>query len=100
MRTVPLAAVLCLLGLGLLLVLASADAIPRLGEVTAWSVGLAVLSVLFAFCSLLGLGLAARAPAREMNRWARRYCLALSVASVTVAAYLAYYGWIGVRTWS
>ncbi len=99
-RAVPLLAVLCFLGLGLLLVAASADAIPRLGKVTFWSVGVTVLSVIFAFFSLLGLGLAARAPAGEMNRWARRYCLALSAANVTVAAYLAYFGWIGVRTWT
>lgn len=98
-RIVPLLAVLCFAGLVAVMIVASGDAIPRLGKVTGWSLGLTALSVLFAFFSLLGLGLALRTPASEMNRWARRYCLALSVANVTVAAYLAYWGWIGIRTW-
>ncbi len=99
-RSVPLAAVVCFAALVVLLIAASADAIPRLGKVTGWSLALTALSVLFAFFSLLGLGLAWRAPAQEMNRWARAYCVALSLANVTVAAYLAYWGWIGIRTWA
>jgi hypothetical protein len=100
-RGVALVAMLCFAGLAVLMILAvGGDPIPRLGRVTAWSLGITVLSVLFAFFSLLGLGLAMRTPASEMNRWARGYSIALSAANVTVAAYLAYWGWIGIRTWA
>lgn len=72
----------------------------RLGAPTAWSAGYVVLSVAFAACSAVAAVVAARSPVAEQNRWAAWHGRLVAVAAVLVAAYLAYYGLIGLRTWA
>ncbi|MEW6367608.1 MAG: serine hydrolase domain-containing protein [Acidobacteriota bacterium] len=99
-RVVPLVSVLCFAAASVLLTVAGTDLIPRFGRPTVWSVGFCALTVAFAIAAVLGLLLAARAPASEVNRWARWHSIAVSVANTIVAAYLLYWGMIGLRSWS
>ena len=99
-RVVPLISVLCIVAAGVLLTVAGNDLIPRFGRPTVWSMGFCALTVAFAITAVLGLLLAVRSPASEVNRWTRWHSIAVSVANTIVAAYLLYWGMIGVRTWS
>jgi hypothetical protein len=76
------------------------DAIRRFGSASVRSVGLWALGWAFALTALVGLALALCAPAAEMNRWARRPALAVSLANTIVALYLLYWGIVGLRTWA
>jgi hypothetical protein len=99
-RVVPLLSVLCLVVAVALFIMSDDDLIQRFGNATLWSVGFWTLGWVFALSATLGLLLALRAPAVEMNRWARRHALAVSLANTSVALYLFYWGIIGLRTWA
>jgi len=99
-RALPLIAILMLLATAGVFTLAGDDSIDRLGHVTAWSVSIFVLTILFAVASLAALIQAWRA-----RHWAVRHgvwihSLLVAAACTAVAIYLASWGMIGVRTWA
>jgi len=99
-RALSLAAVVSLLGAFSLVVLAGEDVIGRFGRPTPWSLGFCGLTVLFAVLAVYGLWLALRVPEGGTNRAARWHSILVAAANVLVAAYLGYWGIIGLRTWS
>ena len=98
-RAVSLLAVLCLIAAVLLFVVSDDDLIPRFGNPTPWSVGFYVLTVVFAAVALPGLWLALRVPAGAGNRVARVHTVLVAGANSLAAAYLLYWGIIGLRSW-
>jgi CubicO group peptidase (beta-lactamase class C family) len=102
LRVLPLLAILSLAGAVALLVFSGSNTthlFTRFGAPTAWSIGLSILTVLFAAASLGGLGVAFRARRSEPRRLAWMFALILCSLHSVVAAYLAIHGVIGWRIW-
>jgi CubicO group peptidase (beta-lactamase class C family) len=101
-RLLPLAAVLCLVGAcGLVGFPSEATRfIDRFGKPTTWSIGLYVLTWLFPLIALAGFVQSFRGPWLGERRWIWIHALLVSAANLLVAAYLAYWGVIGWRTWA
>ncbi len=83
----------------LLFVVSADDAISRFGTVTIWSVIVVFGTLLFPVAAVAGLVTVARVPRAELGRVLRAYALAASGLNVVVAAYLAWWGVIGWRSW-
>jgi CubicO group peptidase (beta-lactamase class C family) len=99
-RVWPLVSVLAFVGFVIAFMAGISDPIPRLGEVTPYSLGQLVLSVLFAITALWGLLKATRSRDSAIPRVARLHSLLVAAASSSIALYLMYWGMIGLRTWS
>ena len=99
-RLWPLIAVLSLLSFIGLVILSGSDAIARLGNLTIWSFGLTVTSLFFATASLASVVALWRARNQEIRRSVRWYSIAVTTVLLIAAAYLTYFGVIGIRTWS
>ena len=97
MRWWPLIAVLSLAGVVGIFIVKSADVIEVMGNLTVWSAGVFVLTLLFALASVLSLIAVWRA--RETRKWVRRYSAAVALAFVIATVYLGYWGVTGLRTW-
>jgi hypothetical protein len=84
------------------LIIAQEDWKPRFGHLTVWSVALAAASWAFAVLSVASLVAALRAWTRRraMNRFAYAHSLAVAVLFVVAAAYFAWHGVIGYRSWA
>jgi hypothetical protein len=98
-RALPLIAILLLLATFGIFALAGDGSIDRLGNVSAWSVSICVLTILFALTSLMALIQAWRA-----RHWAVRHgvwihSLLVAAACTAITIYLASWGIIGLRTW-
>jgi len=100
MRLWPLVAVLSLLAFVGCAILAGSDAIPRLGNLTIWSFGLTVTTSIFGIASLASVFALWRARNQEIRRSVRWYSIAVTFALLIAALYLAWWGVIGIRTWS
>ena len=100
MRLWPLIAVLSLLGLVGVIIGSSSDSIARLGNVTVWSVGIFLTTLLFGVACLASLIALWRARKQEIRRSVRWYSMVVTTALTVAALYLAYWGFIGIRTWS
>jgi CubicO group peptidase (beta-lactamase class C family) len=98
MRLWPLLAVLSLAAFVGIFLLASGDLIQRLGNRTGWSISLFLSTLLFALAAIVGAIGAWRAE-DSVRRGVRRFSRIVTVALLIAAAYLAYYGIIGLRTW-
>lgn len=98
-RVLPLLAVLSLIGFWGILFHGMTDAIPHLTRPTVMSVGIFVLSLIFAALTLAGIMQVYRGRRWELNRWVWRHALLVSAANAIVLAYLAYWGILGLRTW-
>jgi len=79
---------------------ASSDLINRLGNLTVWSASLWAATLVFALAALASSFVALRRPEEGVRRGVRRFSLIVSLALLIAAAYLAYWGIIGVRTWA
>jgi len=102
-RVVPLLSVLCLAGAFGLVVLASLDAealLTRFGKMTIWSVAFWAVTWLFALGAVGGLVQIFRARKEPILRLVYIHALLVSLANVIVLLYLAYWGIIGLRTWT
>jgi CubicO group peptidase (beta-lactamase class C family) len=100
MRLRPLLAALSLLAFVAIFIASSSDIITRLGSVSVYSVGLFLTSLIFALfslLSLLALWKARKQPIRGFVRW---FSIAVTSALLLATAYLAWWGVIGIRTWS
>ena len=98
-RSWPLAATLCFLGLVLIMSRQDPSVIWLLGNLTLYSAALFLLSLLFPAASVLSLiaALWVRPPALRRSVWLPS--LLCSISACVVAGYLAWFGLIGVRTW-
>ena len=100
MRLWPLIAVLSLIAFVVFVILAGNDAIARLGNLTIWSFGLTVTTSIFGIASLASAYALWRARKQEIRRSVRWYSIAVTSALLIAALYLAWWGVIGIRTWS
>jgi hypothetical protein len=76
------------------------DAITAFGTRNWHSMTLFACTLLFPAAAALGLVAAYRAPAGEMKGWVRCYARTVSLVFAITAAYLAYWGMAGWRSWS
>ena len=100
MRLWPLIAVLSLVAFVGVFMQAGNDALVRLGNLTIWSFGLFLLTLIFAATSLASAVAVWRARKKEIRRSVRWYSIAVITALMIAALYLAWWGVIGIRTWS
>jgi CubicO group peptidase (beta-lactamase class C family) len=100
MRMWPLIAVLSLVAIVVIFMLSSDDLISRMGNLTGWSVAFFLATVAYGVASVAGAIALWRAPKQEVRRWVRRFSTAVILALLIAAAYLAYWGVIGLRTWA
>jgi len=99
MRVWPLLAVLSLVSVVVIFILCGNDLIERLGNRTAWSMALFLVTIMFAVASGASAIALWRAPAGAVRRGVRGYSMVVAVALLITTAYLAYWGVIGLRTW-
>jgi CubicO group peptidase (beta-lactamase class C family) len=100
MRIWPLLAVLSLVAIVGIVVLCSSDLIPRMGNLTAWSAAFFLATIAFAVAAVASAIALWRAPADGVRRGVRRYSTMVTAALLIATAYLAYWGFIGLRTWA
>ncbi len=72
----------------------------KLGTFCGASVGIMLSSIAFALTAAASLYLVVRHRRTPMNRLAYWHSALVSVAVSTVAAYMGYWGWIGLRLWA
>ena len=99
MRVWPLLAVLSLVGFVVIFILCGNDLIERLGNLTAWSIALFLITISFAFASVASAIALWRAPGGTVRRGVRGYSIVVTAALLIATAYLAFWGVIGLRTW-
>jgi hypothetical protein len=99
MRLWPLIAVLSLIAVVVIFSVASDDLIPRMGNLTAWSASFFLATVVYALATLAGTVSLWRAPKEGVRTAVRRFSTAVVLALLIAAAYFAYWGIIGLRTW-
>ena len=99
-RLWPLIAVLSLAAFMTLLTYSGNDAIERLGNITIWSVGIFLSTLLFGIASIMAFFSCVKAlkkPIRPFVHWYQRFIIpALVIATI----YLMWWGFIGIRTWN
>jgi CubicO group peptidase (beta-lactamase class C family) len=100
MRLWPLLAVLSLLAFVGIFILCSDELIERLGNLTGWSAALCLTTIAYAVGAVASAISLWRAPAEMVRRGVRRFSLIVTVALLIAAAYLAYWGVIGLSTWA
>jgi hypothetical protein len=100
MRLWPLLAVLSLAGIVVIFILCSDDLIGRMGNLTVWSGALWALTLIFGLASLASFLVSLANADGGVRSGVRRFSLIVSTALVIAAAYLAYWGIIGMRTWA
>jgi len=99
-RVMPLLTVLFFCMLFLTFSLGSMDnMLEKLNGLTIYTFGIFLFSLLFGLFTFVSLYIGILSFRKQMNRHARVYNLLVSVACVTVATYLWYWGWIGIRLW-
>jgi hypothetical protein len=100
MRMWPLVAVLSLIAFVAIFILCADDIISRLGNLTAWSVAVFLLTIAFAVAALASALALLWAPVEGVRGSVRTYSLLVISALLIATAYLAYWGIIGLRTWT
>jgi CubicO group peptidase (beta-lactamase class C family) len=98
-RVWPLVAALAVAAFALGVALGMRDPFPRLGHAGPYSVTVLLATLVFPVASVGGLVTAWRAPRAEVRRGVRYHALVVSAVNTVVAAYLAWFGVIGWRTW-
>lgn len=99
-RLLPLLAVLSLIAALILLLQARNDSIARLGNLTIWSFGIFLTTLIFGGASLSSAVALWLARKREIRRSVRWFSIAVTSALLVATVYFAYWGVIGIRTWS
>ena len=80
--------------------LAGDDLIARMGNLTKWSAALFLATLAYAVASVVAAIAWWRAPKDEVRSGVRWHSIAVTLALLIAAAYLAYWGMIGLRTWA
>ena len=96
----PLIAVLSLAAVVLIVLLSSNNLIARMGNLTIWSAAFFLATVAFGVASVAGVIALWRAPEEGVRKGVRRFSVFVIVAIFIAAAYLAYWGFIGLRPWA
>jgi hypothetical protein len=99
MRLWPLVAVLSLLGFVGFFLASSDDMIARLGQMTFYSLGLFLTTLMFAaasIASVIALWDARKHPIRRLVRW---FSICVTSALLVATIYFAWWGVICIRTW-
>ena len=99
-RLWPLLASASVVGVVMLFSVAMSDPFLRLGVPSVYSVTIMLLTVLFAFFAALGVTVAVEARRVPMNRWNYWHSTVSSCTHLVVAAYLLWFGVIGLMTWT
>jgi hypothetical protein len=100
MRLLPLIAVLSLIAALSLFVQSRNDAIVRLGNLTVWSFGIFLTTLIFGMASIASAVALWLARKREIRSGVRWFSIAIISALLIATAYFAYWGVIGIRTWA
>ena len=100
MRLWPLIAVLSLVAFVVINIMAASDAITRMGNLTVWSFCLFLTSLFFGLASLASAVALWRARKQQILKLVRCHSIVVTAALLIAAAYLAWWGVIGIRTWS
>jgi CubicO group peptidase (beta-lactamase class C family) len=100
LRTWPLIAVLGLIAVIGIFAVSNDDLITRLGNLSVWSGALCLATLLYGIASVAGAVALWRAPKQAIRKAVRVYSLIVIPALLLGAAYLAYWGIIGLRTWA
>lgn len=100
MRLWPLAAMLSLIAAVAIFIVCGDDVIETMGNLTGWSAVLCACTLEFAVASVGGTWACWRARAEETRRGVRVYSYLVNAALLAATIYLAYWGIIGLRTWS
>jgi CubicO group peptidase (beta-lactamase class C family) len=100
MRLWPLIAALSLLAFVGFFILAGDDMLTRLGNLTFYSFGIFLTTLIFAAASLASAVALWLARKQEIRRSVRWYSIAVTSALLITALYLAFWGVIGIRTWA
>jgi uncharacterized SAM-binding protein YcdF (DUF218 family) len=100
MQIWPLAAVLSLVAFVAIVILCKHDLIERMGNLTVWSALLFLSTIAFALATIASTIAWWRTPAEAARRGVRKFSAIATVALVIAAAYLGYWGIIGLRTWA
>ena len=96
----PLIAVLSLIAVVLIVLLNNNDLIARMGNLTIWSAAFFLATVLFGVASVAGVVALWRAPQEGVRKGVRRFSVFVIVGIFIAAAYLLYWGFIGLRPWA
>ena len=99
-RLWPLIGLLSLVAFCAVFMASTSDMLNRLGNLTAWSVGLCLTSLLFGLAALTCVVALWRARKREIRRFVRWHATAVTAGLVIAALYMAWWGMIAIRTWS
>ena len=100
LRWWPLIAVLSLVAMVVLVRLSIPDIINRMGNLTVWSAGVYLGTLIFPIASLASAVAVWRADKNNVRRSVRRYSIVVAAALLIATAYFAYWGMIGLRTWA
>jgi CubicO group peptidase (beta-lactamase class C family) len=100
LRAWPLVAVLGLVAVIGIFMVSSDDLIPRMGNLSPWSAAMFLATSLYGLASVAGAVALWRAPKQVIRGPVRIYSLIVIPALVIGAAYLGYWGIIGLRTWA
>jgi len=100
MRTWPLLSVLSLIAIIVIFILCGDDLISRMGNLTAWSAAFFLATIAFAVAAVASAIVLRRAPADGIRKGVRCYSTVVTTALLIATAYLAYWGFIGLRTWA
>ncbi|MGA3193696.1 MAG: hypothetical protein ABSD39_01715 [Terriglobales bacterium] len=100
MRWWSLIAVFSLAAFVVIFILCSKDLMERLGNFTVWSAALWVMSLQFGLASLVSFLVALRGSSAAVRPGVRRFSRIVSTALSIPAAYMTYWGVIGIRTWA
>jgi hypothetical protein len=95
-----LIAVLSLLAFVGLSIASNNDIFARLGNLTIWSFGLFLATLIFAGASLASAVALWRARTQEIRKSVRWFSIAVTTALLIATVYLTYWGVIGIRTWA
>jgi hypothetical protein len=99
-RWSPLIAVLSIVAMVVLVQLSIPDIINRMGNLTVWSAGVFLCTLIFPIASLASAVAVWRADKNNVRRSVRRHSIVVAAALLIASAYLAYWGMIGLRTWA
>jgi hypothetical protein len=100
LRLWPLLAVLTLFAIVGIFILCSDDLIQRWGNMTVWSLSIWAATLFFLVTALAGVFVSWRRLEEGVRPGVRHFSQIVSLGMLIVAGYLAYWGIIGLRTWS
>jgi CubicO group peptidase (beta-lactamase class C family) len=100
MQLGPLLAVLSLLAFVGLFMVSGNDAIARLGNLTVWSAGICLATVAYALATLDSIFALWQARKQEIRWGVWWFSMVVTGGLLVAVVYLAWWGVIGLRTWS